>query len=118
MCRAGWKTASVSYTHLLSDKLKQRDRSVTARIHRRTQKIGIGHAADLAWILHAQKKTGLASFIHIHGQYITAVQQDLAGSDRVLRIAHDGRQQRAFAVAVWSHQRMCLALADDEAETF
>ena len=46
-----------------------------------------------------------------------AVQQDIAPSDLIVRVAGDGVGERALAGAVWPHQCVDFALADGQVDT-
>ena len=75
-----------------------------------------GHAGDLDRVLHREEEAGAGTRVDRHLEHVLAVEEDLALDDVVLRVAGDRVGEGGLAGAVRPHDRVDLALVDDEVD--
>ena len=83
---------------------------------RGAEEVRDGHAGDLDGVLHREEEAGAGTRVDRHLEHVLAVEQDLALDDVVLRVAGDRVGERGLAGAVRAHDRVDLALLDDEVD--
>ena len=77
-----------------------------------------GNALDGDGLLKSHEDAGFGAFVDRSFRNVLTFEEDLPGRDDVLRIAHDGIEQRRFPGAVGTHDDMRFARIDRQIEAF
>ena len=87
-----------------------------ARGDRLAQELDDRHPADRFGVLEREKDPGPRARVGTPGGDVLAQEQDLATRHPVAWIAHDDARERGLAGAVRAHERVDLALVDEEVD--
>src|SRR5690606_32915800 len=81
-----------------------------------SQEVRHAHAGDGDGVLECQEKSTACPILGRHLDDVLAVEKDLAPRHLVARMAHQGVRERSLTRTVWSHERVDLALGNDQVE--